>query len=154
MKKIIGIAAVVLISGLLLIQLLPFGKDYSNPPVVQEPHWDSPDTRALAMRACGDCHSNETVWPFYSKIAPVSWLVARDVAEGREKLNFSEMNRDQEADEAAATVHEGEMPPRYYTPLHPSAQLNPAEKAALIAGLQATFGGELTRERERRGDDD
>ena len=68
MWKIIGIVVAVLIGGFVLIQLLPIGKDYANPPVVQEPAWDSPQTRELAMAACGDCHSNETIWPAYSKI--------------------------------------------------------------------------------------
>ena len=62
----------------------------TNPPVKAEPAWDSAETRALAKRACFDCHSNETVWPIYSRVAPVSWLVTRHVVEGREKLNFSE----------------------------------------------------------------
>ncbi len=73
---------------LLLIQLIPVDK--SNPPVVSEPTWDSPQTRALAKDACFDCHSNETVWPWYAKIAPSSWLLAQDVDEGRSALNFSE----------------------------------------------------------------
>ena len=76
-KKIILIVVIVAVGGFLLIQLVPFGRDHTNPPVVQEPKWDSPATRELAKRACFDCHSNETVWPWYSNIAPVSWLVAR-----------------------------------------------------------------------------
>ena len=77
LKKIILIIIVVAVGGFLLIQLVPFGRDHTNPPVVQEPNWDSPATRELAQRACFDCHSNETVWPWYSNIAPVSWLVAQ-----------------------------------------------------------------------------
>src|SRR5437764_214194 len=72
-----------------LMQLVPTGISYTNPPVVSEPNWDSPQTRALAQRACFDCHSNETTWPWYSHVAPVSWLLARDVIEGRSRLNFS-----------------------------------------------------------------
>ena len=69
-------------------------------------------TRALAQRACFDCHSNETKWPWYSTIAPVSWLVQRDVEEGRRGLNFSEWGRPhKEANEAASSVEKGEMPP-------------------------------------------
>ena len=80
--------------GLLLlafvaIQLVPYGRDHDNPAVIAEPNWDSPQTRDLFMTACGDCHSYETEWPWYSNIAPVSWLVQHDVEEGREKLNFS-----------------------------------------------------------------
>lgn len=64
---------------LLAIQLVPYGRDHTNPPVVAEPAWDSPATRALFVRACADCHSNQTVWPWYSHVAPVAWLVAHDV---------------------------------------------------------------------------
>jgi len=131
-----------------LIQLVPYGRDHSNPPVSAEPAWDSPATRELAKRACFDCHSNETAWPWYSHVAPVSWLVQRDVDEGRSKLNFSEWNRPQdEADEAAEQVREGEMPMWIYLPTHPDARLSDADKQALIQGLEATFGGN-SKERE------
>ena len=73
------------------IQLFPALPD--NPPVVREPVWDSPETRALAVQACYDCHSNETQWPWYARIAPISWVLAYDVIEGREALNFSEWDR-------------------------------------------------------------
>ncbi|MCX7782465.1 MAG: heme-binding domain-containing protein, partial [Meiothermus sp.] len=89
MKRVIlwSIGALALV--LLAIQLVPYGRDHQNPPVVAEPPWDSPQTRALFVRACADCHSNQTRWPWYSHIAPVSWLVQRDVEEGRSKLNLS-----------------------------------------------------------------
>ncbi len=122
-----------------LIQFIPYGREHTNLPVVQEPAWDSPQTRELARRACFDCHSNETVWPWYSNVAPVSWLIQRDVDEGRQKLNFSEWNRPQdELDEITEVVREGEMPPMYYVLLHPQAKLSQTEKEALIAGLRAT----------------
>ena len=158
MWKTIGIVVLIVLALALVIQLLPIGRDHNNPPVVQEPQWDSPQTRALAMRACGDCHSNESQWPWYSNIAPVSWLVAHDVEEGRSKLNFSEWNRPQEdAEDAAQIVQEGEMPPWYYAMMHKSAQLTPAEKDALVKGLLATFGVDLNARgegRERVGDGD
>ncbi len=95
------------------------------------------------MRTCADCHSNQTVWPWYSNIAPASWLIARDVFEGREKFNVSLWGQQRnEGDEAAALVGEGEMPPWFYLPLHAEARLSPAEQEQLIAGLSATFGGE------------
>src|SRR5215831_3235209 len=84
-----------LIPALVLIQLIPFGREHTNPPVTQEPAWDSPGTRELAKRACFDCHSNETVWPWYSRVAPVSWLTQRDVNGGRRHVNFSEWNKPQ-----------------------------------------------------------
>jgi mono/diheme cytochrome c family protein len=125
------------------IQLIPYGRDHDNPPVVQEPTWDSATTRRLAVNACFSCHSNETRWPWYSNVAPVSWLLQRDVDEGRVALNFSEWNREQEeASEAAETVADGEMPPLRYTLAHPQARLTEAETRALIEGLGATLGTE------------
>jgi len=138
----------------LAIQLVPYGRDVTNPPVIAEPAWDSPATREIAQRACFDCHSNETVWPWYSRVAPVSWLVYRDVQEGREKLNFSEWGQgEQEVDEIVEVVQEGEMPMPIYLPMHPEARLGPAEKQALIQGFQNTFGDSLNDGKSGKGDD-
>lgn len=102
-----------LLAAFLLIQLVPYGRDHVNPPVGTEPPWDSVATRYLAKQACFDCHSNETKWPAYSRVAPISWLIQHDVAEGREVLNFSEWHRLQEkATKAADEVVEREMPQR------------------------------------------
>jgi hypothetical protein len=123
----------------ILIQLVPYGRAHDNPPVNGTPKWDSPETEALARKACWDCHSNETVWPWYSWIAPVSWLVQHDVDEGREHLNFTEWNREQHhADEAGEEVLEGEMPLWFYPLLHPEAALDEATASKLASGLDAT----------------
>ncbi len=125
------------------LQLLPYGWQRTNPPVVAEPGWDTPRTRELFFRACADCHSNETRWPWYSKVAPVSLLIVKDVEQGRRHLNVSEWQREQRhAHEAAEKVREGEMPLPIYLPAHPEARLGAAEKAELIRGLEATFGTE------------
>jgi hypothetical protein len=88
-------------------------------------------------RACFDCHSNETVWPWYSYVAPISWLVYSDTMQGRSRLNFSEWNaRSRDVGEITGIIQEGEMPPAIYLPLHPTAQLTAAEKQQLITGLQ------------------
>lgn len=134
-KAILG-----LIVLFVLIQLVPYGRNHKNPPVQAEPQWDSPETRALVKRACFDCHSNETVWPWYANIAPFSWVVQRDVDEGRGKLNFSEWNRPQEADEVIEVIRKGKMPPKMYLLAHPQARLTQAEKERLIRGLQASLG--------------
>jgi hypothetical protein len=146
MSKFVKIILILIAAGLglfLLAQLVPYGRNHANPPVVQEPTWPSTEVRALAVRACFDCHSNETKWPWYTNVAPMSWLVQKDVDEGRSKLNFSEWGRgEQEFEEAAETVREGEMPPLVYLPLHPEASLSEAEKSTLITGLTAMGGGE------------
>ena len=69
----------------------------SNPPVTQEPKWDSARTRQLAADSCFDCHSNLTKWRWYSNVAPMSWLVQSDVDGGRAALNFSEWDKPQDA---------------------------------------------------------
>ena len=119
-----------------LVQVVPYGRGHTNPPVQAEPRWDTPRTRELAARACFECHSNLTTWPWYSNIAPVSWLTQRDVDSGRSTHNFSRWHSPQEASDA---VRDGGMPPWFYVLLHAQAKLSSAEDAALAAGLQATI---------------
>lgn len=125
----------------LLIQFVPYGHGRTNPPVTKEPGWDSPRTRELFFRACKDCHSNQTDWPWYAATAPASWLMRWDVDEGRSHFNVSEWGREENhGDEAAELVREGDMPLSYYLPAHPEARLLEEESAELIAGLERTFG--------------
>lgn len=138
LMKIVGFGLLGLLGLFVLLQLVPYGRAHDNPPVIQEPNWDSPETRALAVRACYDCHSNESVWPWYSNVAPISWLVQRDVDEGRQHLNFSEWGSGREAErerELTEVISEGEMPPAIYLLQHGSARLTDAEKQQLIDGL-------------------
>ena len=136
MKKfLLGGLVLILLFG--MIQLIPFGKDHTNPstPVI-EPKWDSSATRDLAKIACFDCHSNEFVWPWYSNVAPVSWLVYRDVVEGRRRLNFSEWSTPpRDVLEISELINSGEMPPFQYTIIHKTAILDSTQKQALIQGL-------------------
>ena len=124
----------------LLIQLVPYR--VSNPAVASEPNWDSPQTRALAVTACFDCHSNESKPLWFEKIAPISWWITNHVDEGRSALNFSEWNtqKGEGAHEAAEAVREGSMPPSNYTwlGLHQAAKLTPQERRQLADGLEAT----------------
>jgi mono/diheme cytochrome c family protein len=140
------------VAGLVLIQLIPFGRDHTNPPITGEPQWDNQTTKALFDRACRDCHSNETVWPWYSNVAPVSWLLQLDVNIGRSKFNVSEWGREgkNEGEEAAGEVRKGKMPPWFYLPAHPEAKLTPEENAALVRGLAATFGDEENEKKEEK----
>lgn len=141
-RRWIGLA-VVLTAISAAIQFVPYGREHTNPPTIAEPPWDSADTRALARRACFDCHSNETQWPIYSRVAPASWLVHYDVANGRTELNFSEWQRPQkEAREAAGVLRQGDMPPMPYRLMHSHARLTADERETLARGLAKTFGEE------------
>jgi len=122
----------------LLIQLVPYGRDHTNPSGGRPISWNSPRTEELMRGACMDCHSNETQWPWYSNVAPVSWLVQRDVEEGRDRLNLS--TDAPEVEEMIHAIDEGEMPPLQYKPAHPDARLSDRERQELIRGLRATFG--------------
>ncbi|MBI4615421.1 MAG: heme-binding domain-containing protein [Planctomycetes bacterium] len=140
-----------------LIQLVPYGRGHENPPLRSEPAWDAPRTRELAVRACYDCHSNDVCWPWYSHVAPVSWLVEHDVDEGREDLNFSEWDRPQKhAGKAAKETEKGKMPPWFYSAMHRQARLSPTEMEDLSRGLRATLGeaGEREHESDHKRDGD
>ncbi len=130
-------AAMVVVLG--LAQLVPYGWWHSNPPVTEGAVWSDPVAEELARAACYDCHSNETEWPAYSYVAPMSWLVRRDVERGRDVLNLSELDRGggDELDDAADTIEDGEMPPRQYELAHPDARLSPDERARLMAAFEA-----------------
>jgi hypothetical protein len=169
----LGLALGVPILLLAVLQLVPYGRNHSNPPDGTLASFDSPGTEQLAKRACYDCHSNRTNWPWYSAIAPVSWRIQRHVDEGREKLNFTAFNAANAdmadaAGEAGETVTKGEMPPADYQLAHPESRLTAAEKQTLVAGLDRTFaafaegggkggaGGESRdgKEKEGRGGDE
>ncbi len=140
MKKIVLYVVVGGIVLLGLIQLLPIGRDHTNPAVVSEPQWSSPEARALAKEHCFQCHSNETEWPWYSNIAPASWLIQFDVNEGRDKFNFSNWNTNsEELDELTEVIQEGEMPPIQYWIFHPNSHLNDQQKQELIDALNSSI---------------
>lgn len=142
-KRWLIVAAASLVGAFGLMQLVPYR--ISNGPVTAEPRWDSPQTRALVVAACYDCHSNQVKTPWYGKVAPISWWLKNHVDDGRAAVNFSEWDRPQGegARNSAESVREGSMPPSYYTwfGLHSSAKLTSAQRAALIAGLVKTLGG-------------
>jgi hypothetical protein len=139
----------------LALQLVPYGWDHSNPPVTQDAPWPSGEARELAVAACYDCHSNETEWPFYSYVAPMSWLVRRDVENGREALNFSTWDQGrQEADDGADEIEDGSMPPSQYLPLHPDARLSDEEERTLVEALEDMEDGRGDDHGGDDGDDD
>ena len=135
---LIGVAAV-----LVLIQLVPV--DRSNPPATEK--LVMPDNvQQIMQRSCFDCHSNETAWPWYSYVAPVSWLVKHDVEEGREHLNFSEWDKLNQKrkmkrlEEIVEEVEEGKMPMPIYLIMHGDAEVSAAELAVLREWTQQELG--------------
>ena len=138
MKKLL---IYIILGGLVLfglIQLIPI--DRSNPPVTREPNWSSPQARALVKENCFECHSNETTWPWYSYIAPASWLIKFDVVRGRATFNFSEWDRNPgNLSEMVENIDRGSMPPLQYTLFHPNSRLNAQQKQALIDALTTTL---------------
>ncbi len=146
MKRMLRLALLVLVVAFVIAQAIPVKR--TNPPVesvVQAP----PAVMAALRKSCWDCHSNETVWGWHTKIAPISWLVVSDVDEGREDMNFSRWNaidpkrREKLAKKIPEEVGDGDMPPLLYVLAHPSAKPTEAEKAEIIAwgkALAATPG--------------
>jgi hypothetical protein len=130
--------------ALAIVVTIPMWLYQNNPPARQEPVWDSPATKALAVRACYDCHSNETKWPWFTKVPGGAQLAVLDTFRGRRHLNFSEWGsnpvrgeRGGGTRELAEVVQNGSMPPALYTMMHPNAVLNDQEKQQLVQGLQA-----------------
>ena len=138
MKRFVVTGAAVLVLVFGLLQLVPYGWKKSNPPVTAAAPWPRAEAEQIARTSCYDCHSNETDWPVYSYVAPMSWLVRRDVEGGRAALNFSEWDEDQaeEAEEAEDEVEDGEMPRPSYTRIHRDARLTDEEARILLDAIE------------------
>ncbi|HXE80475.1 MAG TPA: heme-binding domain-containing protein [Vicinamibacterales bacterium] len=146
------VIVIVMFAGMQLIR-----PERTNPPA--DPGRDirshlqvPPDVAAILERSCRDCHSNETKWPWYSAVAPASWLLAYDVRAGRGEMNFSEWG-DYEAEEASHLLEEAceltrerEMPLRPYTWLHPRARLSDADVERLCAWTESARKEVASRE--------
>lgn len=135
-----------LIVAFIVSQFIPV--DRTNPQVTKKVKWDSEKTEAIAKKACYDCHSNETIWPWYSYVAPIKFIVVNHVNDGRKHLNFSTGNLD-DAHESAEELEKGKMPMKSYTLLHSEANLSEKEKNEFIIGLKNTFGTKSKNEHER-----
>jgi hypothetical protein len=139
MKRALKRGGMVLVAVLLVVQFIPMAR--TNPAPTREVRWNATATRALAVRSCFDCHSDATVWPWYSHVAPVAWFVINHVNDGRRRMNFSEWDLPQRAtfDDVEKNVTSGDMPIWNYVMMHKEAKLTPAETTQLLAGLRATF---------------
>ncbi len=108
------------------------------------------EVAGILTRACQDCHSHQTTWPWYSRIAPVSWLVAYDVYAGRHELNFSEWGRyaarrqDRKLKEICEQVERGKMPMPIYAVVHPQAKLTASDRKAICDWTEVARKGEAT----------
>ena len=125
------------------IQLVPIHR--TNPPVTSEIQV-SADVHAVLKRACYDCHSNETRWPWYAAIPPASWLVVRDVTIGRKEMNFSNWTlystavRTRKARWMNRSLQQENMPPWEYRLVHPDARVTEAERIELERWLRLQMG--------------
>ncbi len=139
LKKTIWIVGIFLI----LIQLIPVER--SNPPVTGEIS-SRPEVKSIMERSCYDCHSNQTNWPWYAHIAPVSFFVVHDVEDGREHLNFSEWQsypaekQKNLVMELLEEVEKGEMPLFMYTIMHSNANLSEGELDTLRKWAETDYG--------------
>jgi hypothetical protein len=126
--------AIFLVIALVVMQLIPVER--SNPSVRNQ-FAAPPEVETILRRACYDCHSNETRWPWYARVAPISFLLWRDVKEGRKELNFSIWDRYEQRRKArklkeiVKEVEEGDMPPWYYIPVHADAMLSQGDREAI-----------------------
>ena len=132
--KLVGLCAVVVGAGIQFIPVKEIGTNPHERFALDAP----PEVAAILRNACFDCHTNETRWPVYSRIAPGSWLMARDIHKGRTHLNFSEwgsVDEEERGDDLETCwerVESGEMPPWFYVfPMHPAARLSESDKAQL-----------------------
>jgi cytochrome c551/c552 len=126
---------IVLVIGLFAMQFIPVER--SNPSDRGQSA-APPEVETILRRACYDCHSNETQWRWYARIAPISFLLVRDVNGGRRELNFSIWDRYEtrrkarKLKEIVKEVEQGNMPPWYYTPVHPDAKLAQGDREAVV----------------------
>ena len=106
--------------------------------MIQDAPWPNAASEEIARTSCYACHSNETDWPPYSYVAPMSWLVRNDVEAGRDRLNFSNWGEDAgRADDAIESIEDGEMPLGRYTLIHRDATLTTEERDVLVQALLA-----------------
>ena len=143
-SRMLGMAVTIPALAFAAIQIVPYGRDHAAPANGKLVVFDSPRTEKLARKACFDCHSNQTKWPWYASVAPMSWRIQSHVDEGREALNFTALDTSSEdgaeaAGEAGEETLEGAMPLADYRLMHPEARLTAAERQELARGLDRTF---------------
>lgn len=151
MKKHLGKIIIGVVVLFIAIQFVP--ANTTNPPVTHQVKWANAETEQTFKGACGDCHSNETLWPWYAKVAPLSWWIAHHVDEGREHFNISVPDMG-DADEAYEAAHDGWMPLPSYTWMHPKSRLTEEQRVVFSDGLKLTFNSTDKAEGEHHDHDE
>ncbi len=141
--KILSSTLIILVVVLFIINLIPV--NMSNPPITSD--IKTPDiVKKILRESCYDCHSNETTWYWYTEYAPISWLIAHDVNEGREYLNFSTWDKysvnekNELMYESLEEIQEGEMPMKIYELMHPNSKINKDELNTLTMWIKNEYG--------------
>ena len=135
--KIVAILLVVLVAGIQAIR-----PARTNPPIDESQTINAktqitPEVASILERSCRDCHSNKTVWPWYTNVAPLSWWLSNHVSDGRRSLNMSEWGKlpndrqERKLRQMCDEVQDGNMPLSSYTPMHPSAKLSDQDKKTI-----------------------
>lgn len=153
--KIVKRVAVVVVVVLVGIQFFPAKKNIAGEAAagnISAVYNTSDEVKNILAASCNDCHSNNTAYPWYSKIQPVGWWLASHVNEGKEKLNFDEFaaysprRQYHKLEETEEMINEGEMPLASYTLVHKDAVLTQPQKDALLhwskgirAQMEATY---------------
>lgn len=142
MRRPLLITVGLLAGAFVLLQLVPYGHDHGAPPTTKQAHLPAAADR-IAAGACMDCHSNTTRWPWYTDVAPASFLVVNDVKSGREHLNLSRWDQPQpDLEEVVGAIDGGGMAPAQYKLIHGDARLSAAERRTLIAGFRALYASD------------
>ncbi len=137
----------IVIVGFLVLQIFPISAISTKlarqeRPILSHIDWGSPEAEQIVRTTCYDCHSNEPTYPWYASIAPISWLLNKDINEGRRELNFSEQAANQiDGRELIEEVEEGSMPLPIYLTMHPDANLTEAQQQLLIHTFETILTG-------------
>lgn len=141
LRSLLGLVIV-----LVLVQFIPVNRtnpEFDSKKTMFAKETVPPSLKSTLTRSCGDCHSDTTTWPWYSNVAPVSWLVASDVHEGRKHMNFSEWGdynakqREEALENMCEQIQQGQMPDKLYALLHFDAKLKQSEKDAICKWSEA-----------------
>jgi mono/diheme cytochrome c family protein len=142
-RRPLRLAVVTVLAVLVVIQLVPYGRSHANPAPTRAARLPDGPGKQLFAGACADCHSDQTTWPWYSNVAPVSWLVQNDVDGGRDHFDVSRWDQPQPGvDEVVGQVEGKGMPPLQYKVIHSGGRLSSSERAQLADWLRRLYASD------------